>query len=173
MTTPSRLGQQEDGMHPTALAACVMFLGLAEDDVIELRDNADLLPALLAGVGLELRARNVSHGTECLAPFGAISEDYAQALCAAVRCGWGESEFTAGELLDWCETGLSRDRQAALAACRELCRKPGKSDGDLTAVHLGLALKRAAAGSENGPLRLEFAGAMKGVNRWQVRGLRG
>jgi len=147
-------------MNPDVLRACGELLEIDEAEVLDLRDGADLLPALLAAIGLELRRKRA-----------AIDDDPAQAFCQAVRIGWGADQpFTASGLIEWCRAAITTQQRAAHAACRAICRIPG--GGELTAIRLGLALKRIAHESQIAPLRLELASCVRGVIRWQVRELR-
>ncbi len=150
-------------MEPTALAWCVKALDCDEADVLAMCESGDLSFALQAAQVLALRQRYAA-GSD---------DDHAGQFCRAVLTGWGESPFTARQLLDWCAKTNTRERREAMTACRMLCHASSDVDRELTTVQLGVALKRAASETESAKLRLESAGAARGVTQWQVRGLRG
>lgn len=144
-------------MHPDALASCAAFLRCDEGDVLQLRDDADLLAALLAGIGLELRQRNAA----------SADNDQAGRFCQAVRTGWGARPFTSGELLRWALSSPSADARTALLAARAMC---GLREGaDLTVHALGIRLA-GMANSEGAHLVRD--GEARGAAVWRMRDLR-
>lgn len=144
-------------MHPEALTSCAAFLRCDEGDVLQLRDDADLLAALLAGIGLELRQRNAA----------SADDDHAGRFCQALRTGWGTLQFTASELLEWAASGHGADSRTVLQAARAMCQvKPG---ADLTARMFGMQLARLER--MDGAL-LVRVGEVRGAAVWQLRDLR-
>lgn len=144
-------------MHPDALATCAAFLRCGADDVLALREDADLLAALLAGIGLELRQRN------SMSP----ADDDTGRFCQAMLTGFGTQRFTASELLKWAESGHSSDSRTALQAARAMCRV--QDDSDLTVQMLGMQLARLA---QIDGARLARVGEVRGAAVWQLRDLR-
>lgn len=140
-------------MNPRVLASCAAALDATPDEVLELRDAADLLPALLARLVLAL-----GRPVPAAVPPG-------EAFCDAVIASYGAgAPFLASELLEWC--ALRPSRQPLLAAAQALCR----SDGPPTARQLGIALKRLA------DLRMLWfrvvATDVRGTASWVVQDLR-
>lgn len=145
-------------MHPGALASCAAFLRCDEGDVLQLRDDADLLAALLASIGLELRQRNAA----------SADDDQAGRFCQAVRAGWGARPFTSGALLRWAESSHSADARTVLSAARAMC---GTREGvDLTGQALGI---RLASMANLDDAHLVRDGEARGAAVWRLRDLRG
>jgi hypothetical protein len=115
-------------MDSRALADCASFLGREPAEVLKLRDDADLLPALLARLGNVFAAGRTSN---------AEAREPREAFCLAVVELYGDEQFTAARLLEWCAE--RRSRRPLQDAARALCRT---DDSVPTARQLGIALRR-------------------------------
>ena len=146
-------------MDPRTLADCAALLDRDELEVEHLFDHAELLPALLACIGLALTPKRTP----------TPQRDVGQAWCSAVFADWGSSTFTASELIVWAEQVATPQQRAVLVASRELCRL--KADGDLGAHRLGIAL--AALVDAPGPLHVVVINARRGARVWAVQDSRG
>lgn len=141
-------------MDRQALDECAAFLGRDADDVLQLHERAELLPALLARIGLALSR-------------GGGMDDAGVRFCAAIAAGWGKREFVAAQLLDWCQQCLTPEQREVMGAAHALCRLA--PDASLTAQQLGIALKRLADSPPAGGARIVSAGERRGATRWVLR----
>lgn len=138
-------------------AECAAFLGRDIADVEALADAADLLPALLARLGMVMTGRVPHQPAELSNP--------GEAFCAAVVESFGaDEEFTASDLLAWVAERPSR--RSVRDAVQTLCR----GDCAPTARQLGIALKRL---SEVALMWFRVEGRdVRGTTKWVVRDLR-
>lgn len=148
-------------MDRQTLADCTTLLGRGELEVERLFEDAELLPALIARIGVLMLATHKD----------APQRDAGRAWCTAVATGWGASGFTSAELLAWAEqegTGLQRE---VLAASRELCSLT--TDADLSPHRLGVVLAELAAKPGRSGWRVAVSGQRRGANVWVLRDARG
>lgn len=142
-------------MDPRVAAECAEFLGRDIADVEALADAADLLPALIARLGMVMIGRVPQQ----------LPPNPGDAFCAALVESFGaDEEFTARELLDWAAERQSRN--AVKDAAQALCR----SDCTPTSWQLGIALKRLTEISLMW-FKVERRN-VRGTTRWVVRDLR-
>lgn len=146
-----------EGMHSKTLTSCADLLDCDEAEVEDLHNTAQLLPALLAQVGLLMRAARKD----------APQRDVGQAWCTAVDAGWGEKQFTGADLMSWAEQRATPQQQLVLAASRELCNLT--PDAALTPHKLGIALGKLAAAPGRGRWRLVWHSKLRDTNVWVLR----
>jgi hypothetical protein len=148
-------------MDSHTLTDCAALLERDLAEVEDLHDSAQLIPALLARIGLLMLAERKD----------APQRDAGQAWCTAVDAGWGGQEFTSAELLEWAEKRATPQRRDVLAASRELCNLT--SAAGLTSHQLGIALRELADAPGRGRWRLVLHSQRRGTNVWALRGSRG
>lgn len=147
-------------MDGQTLADCAEFLGRDEDQVEELHERAELLPALLARIGLVLSKP----------PGAAAPHNDAATFYAALDAGWGSKPFLAAELLKWAEQGTMPTQRAVLEVARALCATaPG---AELTANRLGMQLSELASAPAAAGFRIEKIATPRGIGQWVLRDLR-
>lgn len=147
-------------MDSQVLSDCAEFLGRDTAEIEALYTDAELLPALLARIGLALGTlRSTAPACGGPGPF-----------YAALSVGWGEKPFLAAELLKWCEQGITPTQRAVLEAARALCVDAG---AELTAPRLGMELGLLAKAPAVAGLRIEKIGERRGIGQWMLRDLRG
>ena len=139
------------------LADCAAFLGREECDIETLADEAELLPALLARIGLVLTRSTP------LAPRREAAAQFYTALAA----GWGRKEFVAAELLAWCTQRATPTQRDMLAAITQLCSpQPG---AEVTPQKLGIALRSLEREPPAAGMHVERCGDRRGAARWRLR----
>ena len=136
---------------------CADALNVEPEAVEALHERAELLPALLAAILLELRTARAAP------PAGPAP---AVLFIAAVAHAWGADPFELGDLLRWAEAQPLSGRLAILDAARALLGLG--ADADLTAQQLGAALRRHA-GKASGGYTLHCLGLRKGSRLWRAR----
>lgn len=134
-------------MHARIASICAELLELDEAEVEELHEDAELLPALLAAVGLALRQRR--------------QRDRGATWADAMRRGWGERPFAAAELIAWAEQSATAPQCEVLKASRELCKL--QPEAALTAHRLSGALRALR------PSRVEVVGSVRDSHLWALR----
>ena len=135
-------------MHPRALSDCAEFLGVAQNDVMAMHDEADLLPALIARLGLALTAKPLDDARQ-------------KRFIEALSRGWGSKPFLSNELVGWAEQGATGTQREVFEAARLLCGLT--AEADLMAQTLGCALRTLVPG------KLRIAGTRRGSTLWQLR----
>lgn len=140
-------------MSPIALGLCCEALGLSAEEVADMHESADLLPALLAQVALRLR------------PAPPVC-DKKRDLLEAIHRGWGDKPFTAGELIAWCKQDATPLQREVLSAARVVCAV--EDGGALDAIGLGMRLSTLAK-LQGGAVRLERGRLVGGALQWSVR----
>lgn len=147
-------------MDSRVLSDCAALLGRELEEIEALYADAELLPALLARIGLALGTlRSTTRMRGAQGPF-----------YAAMDIGWGQKPFLAVELLAWCEQGATPMQRAAMTAARALCAV--EAGAELSANRLGMELRALAEAPAVDGLHIEKIGAPRGSSRWVLRDLR-
>jgi hypothetical protein len=126
-----------------------------------------LLHRLVAEVGA-LRREVADQNLEILELLGRLEPARpampdAEPLVRAIHRQFGEREFLALELLDWCRPCLNDGQRTAY---RGLCAMCG--DEDPTPRQAGMALAQIASAAPCGPLRLSRCGERRKTALWGV-----
>lgn len=87
----------------------------------------------------------------------------AETLLAAIAPQFGEREFLALELLDWCRPCTAQPQRDAYRALCELCK-----DTDPTSLQAGLALRALVLAQPPGPWRVERSGERRKTALWRL-----
>ena len=116
-------------MDDKVLAACAAFLDRDEAEVAELHETAELLPALLAGIGLALRAPRTTGEPRVIALIDALGDVFGSGpiktheILAVIHGDFGNRPALRSAITDL--VGSTHDGQRLGLALRRICADGG------------------------------------------------